>query len=655
MKFQLCDICNQKSDARILAALDDLPQDLPQTFERILRRNVKKDDIELVQQMFRWVAVAKRPLTSGELREAIGTEPLQEDLRPGRLINDMKRAVACSGNLLFVDEEEQTVHFTHSSVKQYLLSDVDHNDIPKNYQINLEKADDEAGAVCVTYLNFRIFDGQMVPGSRMDLKGFPSAVIAQSLPFRDSANKIALRLLQRPPKSSPPIHVFEEEAFLDTKTRSQGIVNDEFPFRRYAKQYWLSHTKGFLRQSEKLRQRWRKLLDEADWRDTLSGTTWTVNDWKQYSPTAINWIVEEDHHPLASLMLDKINNHLSFESDGSGQSSMYAAGEAIPLFVNKAACTGRMVILKIFLKSGHVSQETMGYALSDAASEGHLDIVECLLKENITDPFKVDGLRSAASKGHLAVVERLLQEEVDLKAEVRLNTQESLLETTTQLGSLICKATVGRHLAVIDRLMQEVKERPVSTLDLGSSLEYATKMGDLCLVKRLLQHDTDEPTLARSLIRAAANGHLPIVEYLLRRGVDVNTPSVEKTKKSEIVIHALYAGAKGGNEDIVECLLRHGAEINAFSGRLPDHKGTAFYAAASLPVAKLLLKHDANINSLSTFIHVGPEGEVTMKGERKETAIESARRRGNPELVDLLERASAAAKSNTYEEFLKSL
>ncbi len=146
VKLQLDDLCDQKSDEQILAVLDNLPQNLPQTFGRILRRYTKRNDFDVGRQIFRWAAVSKRPLTLAELREALATEPLQKDWKAERQMNDMKKAVACCGNLIFVDEEEHTVHFTHSSVKQYLLSDALDKSL-QSYKIDLEEADADIGAV----------------------------------------------------------------------------------------------------------------------------------------------------------------------------------------------------------------------------------------------------------------------------------------------------------------------------------------------------------------------------------------------------------------------------------------------------------------------------------------------------------------------------
>lgn len=155
VKFQLSDLCDQRSDSQILAALEDLPADLPQTFGRLLRKYEKSHDINLGSQIFRWIAVAKRPLTLAELREAIAVEPFQEDWKGQNMVNDMKTEIACCGNLIFVDEEDDTIQFTHFSVKQYLCSDMFENSL-QPYHIAPEKAEAEIAIVCATYLNFAV-------------------------------------------------------------------------------------------------------------------------------------------------------------------------------------------------------------------------------------------------------------------------------------------------------------------------------------------------------------------------------------------------------------------------------------------------------------------------------------------------------------------
>ena len=181
----------------ILAALKHLPCDLPETFERILSKYTEADDIDIGKRIFRWIAVAKRPLTVEELQEAIGIKPLQKTWNDSMYVNDMKKTVACCGNLVFINEEQKTVHFTHGSVKQYLLSKPVQESL-NNYHVDLEKANENAGVICVTYLNFPMFNKQMVHtvGKNISITDITSTVVKNTLPRGKFANKIAFSLLR---------------------------------------------------------------------------------------------------------------------------------------------------------------------------------------------------------------------------------------------------------------------------------------------------------------------------------------------------------------------------------------------------------------------------------------------------------------------------
>lgn len=63
--FQIDSICSQKTDGAILIALEDLPKDLPDTFNRILRKlqHSNAADPVFCKKIFDLVAAAQRPLT----------------------------------------------------------------------------------------------------------------------------------------------------------------------------------------------------------------------------------------------------------------------------------------------------------------------------------------------------------------------------------------------------------------------------------------------------------------------------------------------------------------------------------------------------------------------------------------------------------------
>jgi hypothetical protein len=154
--LQLENICSQLTDKAILSALENIPEDLPETFNRILQklRNTKGNAPLTAYSvlLFRIVAAARRPLTLNELREAVSVEQGETAWDPDQLVNDMQKLIARCGSLLVVDEEDFTVRFIHHSVRQFLCSRLV-DECVKEYRIEPASADLDLGMICVTYLN----------------------------------------------------------------------------------------------------------------------------------------------------------------------------------------------------------------------------------------------------------------------------------------------------------------------------------------------------------------------------------------------------------------------------------------------------------------------------------------------------------------------
>lgn len=529
VKLQLDDLCDQKSDERILAVLDNLPQDLPQTFGRVLRRCAKRNDIDVGRQIFRWAAVSKRPLTLAELREALATEPLQEDWKAERQMNDMEKAVACCGNLIIVDEEEQTVHFTHSSVKQYLLSDAV-DKLLRSYKVDLEEANADIGLVCVTYLNFGVFNTQVAPKAinRVDVAKVPSTVLAKALPRGESANKVALRLLRGHGKSIKATHqVLADVSGISGALKSRNIV-DQFAFRQYAKQHWLAHTKWMDPSSTELRQMWRKLLDEAGWRDTLTGVPWTFEDWKQLTFDVVEWALVENHSELAQYILDSGNTIATVE-------------------MIKEAATMKSTRWKEIISSATVTRDQeINISLALAARGGHLLVVERWLEVEIRPRALSAGFIAAAQGGHLKIMERLLQELEYWGIGVHHYQDGYIL-------ALRLAARLG-HKALVEQLLQSATIDNVGVAR-RSALEAAAASGQLIVVERILQkggeaHSVRNAGMRSPLISAVEQGHMDIVGQMLRhRGyistVDERGPALEvanRNGRKEMVARLQAAG-----------------------------------------------------------------------------------------------------------------
>lgn len=119
--LQIQTLCGMKTDQAIREALLNLPKNLSETFVRILYKS-KGSGQSYQKQILHLVLAATRPLTTEELKEALSVVPGDNVWTPSQVLNDINPTLACCGCLIMIDEEENTVHFVHHSVKQFLLS-----------------------------------------------------------------------------------------------------------------------------------------------------------------------------------------------------------------------------------------------------------------------------------------------------------------------------------------------------------------------------------------------------------------------------------------------------------------------------------------------------------------------------------------------------
>ncbi|KAF4343584.1 heterokaryon incompatibility protein het-E-1 [Fusarium beomiforme] len=149
------DICSRKCDKDIRQALKDIPVDLPATFDRTLGRiERKKHHTAIVEKAFTLIKASFEPLTLSQLREALSVEIGQQTLDNEDLISVIDRLPTWCENLSCV-EEADTVHFSHHSIHQYLLTPGS-GDF-QNFHLPGGKCNQYMGELCVTYINLDNF------------------------------------------------------------------------------------------------------------------------------------------------------------------------------------------------------------------------------------------------------------------------------------------------------------------------------------------------------------------------------------------------------------------------------------------------------------------------------------------------------------------
>jgi ankyrin repeat protein len=168
------------------------------------------------------------------------------------------------------------------------------------------------------------------------------------------------------------------------------------------------------------------------------------------------------------------------------------------------AAHGRLADVQRMLECGELLVDgNLNDALVRAAQNGHVDVVDCLLRHAMFDPSADDNyaVRLAARHGHIAVVERLLQDKrVDPSAVDNL---------------AILAAAANGHLAVVERLLQDKRVDP--SADDNYAVGLAAACGHLAVVERLLQDDRVDPSADNNYAVgcAALYGHLAVVDRLL--------------------------------------------------------------------------------------------------------------------------------------------
>ncbi len=170
---------------------------------------------------------------------------------------------------------------------------------------------------------------------------------------------------------------------------------------------------------------------------------------------------------------------------------------------------GHLHVVKQLLKHPRVDLSTHCDKLNAwaamAAANGHLDILNLWLDDPSVDPSANDNeaIRSAAWNGHWDVVNRLLDDpRVDPSA--------------IHYSSII--AAMQRSVDVVLRLVEDERFDP--SVENYFLISWASAMGDLHVVKRLLEHPrTDLSTLGDKIKvwaeLAAENGHQDVVNLLL--------------------------------------------------------------------------------------------------------------------------------------------
>ncbi|ERF73160.1 hypothetical protein EPUS_03001 [Endocarpon pusillum Z07020] len=361
----------------------------------------------------------------------------------------------------------------------------------------------------------------------------------------------------------------------------------------------------------------------------------------------------------------------------------------INLLLIKAVRRRRLSVAKLLLETENFDLKQITYknAFDDACANGHVDVMELLLRTgrvdvNSTNRHGYTPLSEAIQEGRASVVQLLLDhDEVDLnlqddKGRTALHRASSKRKTdmvTLLLGtgnvdvnlkdgfgktSLHMAADRG-HASVV-QLLSANDEVDLNLQDAWgwTALHYASSRVKESVVELLLDTEKSEVNLKNcqgetALQIASQYGNKNVVKLLLEKGkIDVDV----KNDRGET---ALHLASRKGNRDVVQLLLEAGkSEIH-----LKNNLGqTALHLACGRPRRSNILVHlllerskaevDVQDKSGTTALHYASyygnthlvylllemgKAEVNLKNTRGLTALQLASRRGHQEVVKLLQ------------------
>ncbi|KAF3188341.1 hypothetical protein TWF788_001017 [Orbilia oligospora] len=152
-QLHLDSLVGKRSPRAVKNALSNLPKGSgasDQAYDEAMERIEGQihDRKELAKQALSWIVCAKRPLNTTELPHALAVKPGDLELDEEN-ISPIEYIVSVCSGLVTIDEESKIIRLVHYTAQKYL---------DRRQEMWFPEAQTEIAEVCVTYLQFRVFD-----------------------------------------------------------------------------------------------------------------------------------------------------------------------------------------------------------------------------------------------------------------------------------------------------------------------------------------------------------------------------------------------------------------------------------------------------------------------------------------------------------------
>jgi len=252
--LQLDEICEALDESRIRELLLELPEDLAETYRRILRKIVGHHERESVAcRALRWLVCAKRPLSVEELKEAVAFQRTDRFWDASKIPTDGLKLIRACGNLVTLDEDGKTLRLIHYTVHEFLVSEPKDASLEK-FHFSFSDADREVGEICVSYLSFSDFETQIIrqlPDYRLDAMRTLQSAVDDQISHPDGITEVAAVMCRsmhwlthshNERQRKPDINFTD---YLPPKKTLPPLLETKYRLLDYITEYWLWHTTEF--------------------------------------------------------------------------------------------------------------------------------------------------------------------------------------------------------------------------------------------------------------------------------------------------------------------------------------------------------------------------------------------------------------------------
>jgi ankyrin repeat protein len=575
-------------------ALDDLPETLDATYERMLQ-NINKTNWESAQLLLLCVAVVSRPLRVEELAEflafdfSVGPIPkYHKDWCP----EDPVEAVlsTCSALLTLVNVDgSQIIQYSHFSVKEFLTSSriAETKHTISRYHISLTPAHALLARACLAILLY--LDKSI---TKDDMDKFPLAKYAAEHWFEhvhvedilqntaegikelfdESKIHLAVWLWIYDPTAGPwkrseipklqlpvvpcgtPLHY---AAFCGLRNIVKLLVTErlqDVDFQRFDDGSPLLHPatrQGHAGVAQSLIQ---------------NGVDTTSQD-KRGTP--LYWASEGGHIKLAQFLVQRGADATA--QNEYGWTPLHEASEG-----------GHTKLAQFLVEQGAdpTTQNKYGWTpLHDASEGGHIELAQFLVRHGADATAQDEGgwtpLHGASEGGHIKLAQFLVEKGADVAAQTEAGWtplglaseggQIELAQFLVQHGAdttaqekngwtPLHRASNGGHIKLAQFLVEHGADATAQTKDGWTPLHLASKWGYIELVRFLVEHGADATVRSKDgctpLHEASSRGHIELAQFLVQHGADVTAQNVYGWTP-------LHGASSGGHVELVQFLVQH--------------------------------------------------------------------------------------------------